>query len=740
VRWPATLLMRPLPCRPVRSGALAAALVLVLVPSARAQAPPLTWQRLAGPYGGAALGVSSIQDGAGITAVATDGTTLYRSTDGATWAPIPLDQSGFSGVYATPDGEFWTTGAAVLRSQDGGQVWTGASDGLPAGGARSLAAQAGGTLFAATEAGVYRRSPSATAWQPPAFTEPVSFVGVVPDGTVLAGLASTGIGSEVYSVARSTDDGLTWETVPVGSYRTAEVAGLVVLADGSVLIGGYPTSDTGRAASPHRSTDAGLTWAPVGGLPVGLVVARVVATGQIAAVTGFSPESYVSTDGGTTWEPVDLTVSGLAAGTGESVLVATTRRGILRTADPMETFTDATEGFGRADVSHVEVRGDLVVAARLADFGSGTGLYRSEDRGLTWTRTDLGFDTRGLSDIHIDPAGRLFASPDLCFGDTCAPSGVYRSLDGGQTWAPTALVFPGSYTSGRVYDGPGGALWALFSTRALYRSLDGGGSWEPRGPAPHSKTFTVGPDGTLWVGSDQGQVSVARSTDGGASWTTALGPSPGLRTGAIAVAADGSVVVGAQGLGYRSADGGQTWPTIDFGFEQPWVELDVLRLSPDGSLFAGADGGAPVLRSPDDGQTWGPVADGLPEAEPAVDLAVGADGVLWTALGAGGLYRTAASTFVAAAPAPGAESLALTLAPNPARADASVTLTLGATTDLVVSVYDALGRRVAVLHEGPAPSGAHTVRLGAEALPPGVYVVRATSGDRTVTRRLVVLR
>ncbi|HEX8386020.1 MAG TPA: hypothetical protein VF576_07550, partial [Rubricoccaceae bacterium] len=477
--------MPPRSSRPVRSGALAAALLLVLAPSARAQAPPLTWEPLAGPYGGVALGLASVQVGPAVTSVATDGSTLSRSTDGATWAPVPLDRSGFSGVYAAPGGEFWTTGATVLRSQDGGQVWADAPGGLPTGGARSLAARADGTLFAATAAGVYRLSPGATAWQPTAFSQPTSFVGVVPDGTVLAGLASTGIGSQVYSVARSTDAGQTWTTVPIGTYRTAEITGLVVLADGSVLIGGYPTSDNGRAASPHRSTDAGLTWTPVAGLPEGLVVARVAATGQIAAVTGFSPESYVSTDGGVTWGTVDLTVNALAAGPAGAVLVATARRGLVRTSEQMGTFTDATEGFGRADVSQVEVRGDLVVAARMADFGFGTGLYRSVDRGQTWTRTDLAFDARGLSDLHVDPAGRLFASPDRCFDDACAPSGVYRSLDGGQTWAPTPLVLPGSYASGRLYDGPGGTLWAVFSTRALYRSLDGGDSWEPRGSVPH---------------------------------------------------------------------------------------------------------------------------------------------------------------------------------------------------------------------------------------------------------------
>ncbi len=721
---------------------LFAVVIALLAPVTRAQPPAVAWERLAGPFGGAALGVASVPAGADVVAVATDGAALYRSTDAATWTQIPLAPSGFTGVAATPDGAFWSTGTDVLRSSDGGVSWAPAGAGLPADGARSIAGLADGTAVAATSSGVFRRAPGAASWQPTAFAEPTSVVAVVPAGpgadVLLAGLASTGIGSTVYSVARSSDGGASWQTVPVGTYRPAEVTGLAVLADGSALMGGYPTSDTGRAASPHRSTDAGLTWTPVAGLPVGFVVSHLAAAGRTTAATGYSPESFVSSDGGVTWATVPLVVTGLAAGPGVDLLVATSRRGLLRAPADVSTATDATAGFGRAAVSQVEVRGDLVVAARLADYGVGTGLHRSPDRGATWSRIDLPFATRGLSDLHLDAAGRLFAVPDRCFDAACAPSGVYRSLDGGETWAATSLALPGSSTPGRLASGPDGALWALVVTRALYRSLDGGETWEPRSPAPHSKTFTVGDDGTLWVGSDQPEVSVSRSLDGGLTWQTALAPSPGLRTGAIVVARSGAVVVGARGVGYRSADGGQTWATISFGFAQPFHELDVLRRGPDGTLFAGADGGAPVHRSLDDGLTWAPVADGLPEAAPALDLAVGSDGVLWAALGTGGLFRTTTSTVASEGPGRQSSPLALAVAPNPTRGGATVTLTVDSPSDLTVSVVDALGRRVAVLHDGTVAAGALTLRVGA--LPPGVYVVRATVGREAATQRLVVVR
>ena len=56
-----------------------------------------------------------------------------------------------------------------------------------------------------------------------------------------------------------------------------------------------------------------------------------------------------------------------------------------------------------------------------------------------------------------------------------------------------------------------------------------------------------------------------------------------------------------------------------------------------------------------------------------------------------------------------------------------------------IVVLDALGREVAVLHDGPAPE-ALTLRIDTSAWPPGLVVVRATAGTSTVSTRLVVLR
>lgn len=82
----------------------------------------------------------------------------------------------------------------------------------------------------------------------------------------------------------------------------------------------------------------------------------------------------------------------------------------------------------------------------------------------------------------------------------------------------------------------------------------------------------------------------------------------------------------------------------------------------------------------------------------------------------------------------------LRIYPNPTRSLATVVLDLDAAQPVRVEVYDVLGRRVAVLHDGEAAAGPTALRLDAARLLPGLYLVRVTSAGTARTERLTVLR
>jgi hypothetical protein len=78
--------------------------------------------------------------------------------------------------------------------------------------------------------------------------------------------------------------------------------------------------------------------------------------------------------------------------------------------------------------------------------------------------------------------------------------------------------------------------------------------------------------------------------------------------------------------------------------------------------------------------------------------------------------------------------------PNPVRAATTLRATLDAAADVRLAVYDALGREVAVLHEGPLAAGSHAVRFDPAGLPNGLYLARLDAHGRTSTQRVTVLR
>lgn len=91
-------------------------------------------------------------------------------------------------------------------------------------------------------------------------------------------------------------------------------------------------------------------------------------------------------------------------------------------------------------------------------------------------------------------------------------------------------------------------------------------------------------------------------------------------------------------------------------------------------------------------------------------------------------------------------TVALSAAPNPVRESARITLVLPAAERAVdVSVFDASGRRVGTLWSGAAAAGVTSLRWDARdesgaRVAPGVYLIRAEAGARSVTRRLAVVR
>jgi hypothetical protein len=79
--------------------------------------------------------------------------------------------------------------------------------------------------------------------------------------------------------------------------------------------------------------------------------------------------------------------------------------------------------------------------------------------------------------------------------------------------------------------------------------------------------------------------------------------------------------------------------------------------------------------------------------------------------------------------------------PNPAVEDLLVRFSLPDATPAVLELFDVTGRQVMTKDVGLLGPGEHSVRLAQRgALAPGIYLLRLTRGQRTLTSRLTVMR
>ena len=178
---------------------------------------------------------------------------------------------------------------------------------------------------------------------------------------------------------------------------------------------------------------------------------------------------------------------------------------------------------------------------------AGVGIFRTTDGGMTWTSRDASF--YGVPAACCDP-GNAFGTDGKAYAiilDT-SPAATYilRSTDGGGTWAgpsqvstpdrPNVAVDPTNsnivYITFTDFNQPAGRI-------AGYKSTDGGVTWgsefligDPISPPGYQQSSQprVASNGWIYVGYQEYNYhnagcaagvrnEVARSTDGGATWT-----------------------------------------------------------------------------------------------------------------------------------------------------------------------------------------------------------------------------
>lgn len=222
-----------------------------------------------------------------------------------------------------------------------------------------------------------------------------------------------------------------------------------------------------------RTTNAGTTWTPIGG----------IATSSIGCVT-FDPTNPL-----VVWVGTGENNSQRAVGWGD---------GVYKSVDGGRTFTNvglqASEHIGRIAVDPRD--GNVVYVAAQGPLwapGGDRGVYKTADGGKTWKQVLKVDEWTGGNEVWLDPR-----NPDVLFASTYQRhrkvwtlldggpgSGIWKSTDKGETWTRLKSGLPDD-DMGRiglaVSPAEPGVVYAVIEAAndgsGFYRSSDQGASFE----------------------------------------------------------------------------------------------------------------------------------------------------------------------------------------------------------------------------------------------------------------------
>ncbi len=301
---------------------------------------------------------------------------------------------------------------------------------------------------------------------------------------------------------------------------------------------------------------------------------------------------------------------------------------------------DVTPPFGQyPSIQAIAVAGQSVYAG---SFGS--GIFRSEDRGATWTAVNAGLTDRFILCLAVASDGTVYAGT--------FQGGVFRTRDAGKTWQPLneglkrleikVLLIDGPV----VYAGTGNGVYLLLEgadrwtvltkgldetlvhalvmagDRTLFAGTSGKGVFRRHGSdqvwtrlshglVDHEglienfiRVLAVGSAQVVYAGTFDG--GVFRSADGGRTWRPISRALPNDSIRGIVTGGRGLFVATGRGI-FKTMNEGQQWTPVNNGLSE--LSIQVFVASNDGAMYAGTSSGA--FRTDDGGGHWVNISDGL---------------------------------------------------------------------------------------------------------------------------------
>jgi len=218
--------------------------------------------------------------------------------------------------------------------------------------------------------------------------------------------------------------------------------------------------------------------------------------------------------------------------------------------------------------------------------GASGSMYRSTDNGDSWMKVSNGLpDNLFVSSAAMNPSGHTFIGTG---------QGIHRSTDNGESWTQISKGLPANLTVWSLGINANGFIFAG-TEQGVYRSKNNGESWTPMNR------------GLANPPADTSAASATEQFSAGDGLYSNITPTKFRNTTFVtfAISPDGSIFAGANDGLYRSANNGKKWRRIGFVDQ----EISTLAINANGQVFA-TTSFLGLYSSIDNGDTWTPINDG----------------------------------------------------------------------------------------------------------------------------------
>ncbi len=351
----------------------------------------------------------------------------------------------------------------------------------------------------------------------------------------------------------------------------------------------------------HKTTDGGLTWTWQSNAPDTTKYEVFFIDENTGWSVGFNGFIIKTDDGGNNWfsqtntSITSQTLYGVYATDINFVYVAGNNDALIKSTDGGNTWTSTPPVFGTS----TNYRGIYFPPTATGFTGYIVGhrnrIAKTTDSGTSWTPVYDGGGTNQLWAIDFDNSNQI--------GIACgAASTVLRTTDGGDNWSLVAGL-PSGLTLYSVRFGDDNAAYLSGSNGYFFKSTDGGVTWDQLGYRFTSSRIRDVSFADTSNGYVVGTGFVARTADGGLTWTEQVSPFAGDVNEVVAPSANHAIAGCDGGNVIVTTDGGNNWNLVATGITGTNSDILAIDFVDDNFGIVVAYNGT-VAKSTDGGASW----------------------------------------------------------------------------------------------------------------------------------------